>query len=440
MTFLEQTNAETGIYNTENWSRLTTGNEVVRDNSVTPHGGSWSWCVGGDGIAKNSWWNLSTYTVGTWFIIRQWIRIGALPTSNQTFYPSIASGGNLQMSLALQTNGSLIGTTGIGNGYPLTASATMNSGEWHELEFASYYRTSNIWADSIYRLDGVEFQRFCGRMAISGYPNRLFTAALSTYPVRVNIDDVNLNNDSGSSSNWWRDGTKPVSAGKTQPSVRSVGASTTNSTQLRSIIINAPSTIVSGDTLVMVVFIVGLPGTLTYPPGWTQRVSANLQISTGNILVATKTATGSEPSTYTITTTNAVYCHAVCYSLASVDTSNPIIDAHGVGVGNQSTKISVMPALDLSEGDAQIFQAFANSNTVANSITTPSWWTNVTSLSESTHFFYLSCGFFGQSNGGLVGTDIVNTTANMVDSVGVSIAFRGVATVAAPQNKFLAVA
>jgi hypothetical protein len=432
--FLGKTDAEIGIWSAEGWARLTTGYEVVRDNSVA-HNGSWSWLVAGDGISKISGWLWPAYVSGTWRIVRAWVRISALPTSSVAFTPQpLAGQSGPLMGLTLQTDGTLIGAATVAYGFPTNASAPLIPGNWHRLEIAARWdrATSYNYANAIFRLDGVEFQRFIARGNPTGAADR-FGANVSAFSApRMNADDIYLNDDTGSSINYWNDGTKPLSAGKTQPSVRSVGATTTNSTTATSIVVNAPPSISSGDLLVMVVEFGADPSvsTITLPTGWTQRLLARATSGTGgSLLVATKPATGSEPGTYTASWSSgsAVRGHAICHALRSADTTNPVIDARTANINLSGDAYAPFPAADLTEGDALILQAVSLSNASATrAITTPSWWGNVTTLADTTNGHALACGLFGQSNGGLFGTDLVDFTSAPNDASTATIAFRGV--------------
>jgi hypothetical protein len=71
----------------------------------------------------------------------------------------------------------------------------------------------------------------------------------------------------------------------------------------------APPSIVSGNLLVAIIYAVGSGGTFVTPSGWTliaKNSTANYEMA-----VFTKTATGSEPSTYPFNTTNSAYHEAV---------------------------------------------------------------------------------------------------------------------------------
>jgi hypothetical protein len=437
MTFLQKTDAETGIYSAEGWDRVLSGWEVVRDNSVA-HAGSWSWIVAGDGNIKGSGWILPSYVSGRWFLIRFWVRIGALPTSVQALGLSPSNGSSTIADLTLNTDGTL--QIASGANFPITRSAALTAGAWNKLEFAGRFEASSTynWLNGIWRLNNVEFQRFCGRPQ-KGAINKVY-ANTGGSGVRVNVDDMVLNDDTGTTANWWNDGAKPLSTGKTKPSVRSVGTTVTNTVASNSIVVNAPSSIVDGDTLVMVVeSSTGNPGTITFPSGWVQRTLVSPSAG-GNILVATKVATGSEPSTYTVSWASvAVRGHSVCYALAG-SSSSPTIDAQSLSVAISNTEANFMlPALDLSEGDALILQvASMTEASPTKAFINPAWWSNSTSVADTTNGQALACGFFGQTDGGLTATGLMSTTSNITGAASVAaVAFRS-APVSA--NKFMAVA
>lgn len=440
MTFIQKTDAETGIYSAEGWDRLLSGWEVVRDNSVA-HAGSWSWLVAGDGAQKGSGWGLPTYTSGRWFLLRFWVRVASFPSSARPLGLVPSNGSNGMAGLTLNTDGTLQADSSGTWGFPTTGkSAALVPGNWHKLEFAARTdaSTSYNWLNAIWRLDGVEFQRHCGRPQRNAV-NKVYAGTNQSAP-RINVDDMVLNDDTGTTANWWNDGAKPLSTGKTKPSVRSVGTTVTNTVASNSIVVNAPSSIVDGDTLVMVVeSSTGNPGTITLPSGWVQRTLVTPSAG-GNILVATKVATGSEPSTYTVSWASvAVRGHSVCYALAG-SSSSPTIDAQSLSVAISNTEANFMlPALDLSEGDALILQvASMTEASPTKAFINPAWWSNSTSVADTTNGQALACGFFGQTDGGLTATGLMSTTSNITGAASVAaVAFRS-APVSA--NKFMAVA
>lgn len=440
MTFLQLTNAETGIYSAEGWDAVLGGWNVTRDNAVA-HAGSWSWLVAGDGQFRGGGWNLPGYTSGRWYLIRFWVRINVLPGSSQVLGLTPGSGNNAMAELQLNTDGTLQGGSAGSFGFPTSKSAALVAGNWHKLEFAgrSDAASSYSWLNGIWRLDGVEFQRHCGR-PVKGAFNKMY-AGTSGGGVRVNVDDMVLNDDTGSSANYWNDGVKAISTGKTKPSVRSVSAPVTNTVAANNIVVNAPSSITSGDMLTMVVELTNAsPGAFTFPTGWAQRLQTFAAGGGGGIVVATKVATGSEPSTYTVSWLNASLGNAVCYSLAGVSSASPIIDGQAAPVQvNNNDSAFMIPALDLTEGDALILQAAGISNASATkALVTPAWWTNATNVADNTNGSALACGFFGQTDGGLTATGLMSATSNITASVPVAaVAFRS-APVSA--NKFMAVA
>src|SRR3954451_4996013 len=327
MTRLKSTNAETGIFNTEGWSRQSVGDEVVRDNTITPYAGSWSWCLGGDGINKNSWQGITT-PAGTWTIIRCRVRISAIPASIQTLIQAGAATTSI-MPINLLSTGALQmeRTTNLIMDI-VRSSAPLTPGVWHKLEVA--YRshptdTNSHWA--IAKLDGVEFGRYMFR--VGGVANRvLYTLASAAFPVRFNLDDAVINDSTGSADNYWADDAKPLSRstlGYAKPSVRSVGAVSRTVSGNR--VVAVPGTVNPGDLLVACFYSVSTADVMNPASGWSLAYRLSGAMGGSSIwTIFTKPAVSGEPSSYSFPLASGTSSDgaSVMYALRGVKLSNPI--------------------------------------------------------------------------------------------------------------------
>lgn len=436
MTRLRGTNGEVGIYSAEGWSRLGVGAEVVRDSTLA-HAGSFSWCVAGDGVAKNSW-QAPTITNGVWYIIRGYIRISAAPGTEQSTFLQAGAGATPILPLRLLTSGAL--GTPSSSQMPVTSSPALTPTAWHKLEIA--YRvnpTDALQHDIFFRLDGTEFGRFAFRAA-NNLTRLLFTTAASGFPVRINLDDIFINDSAGSSDNYWVDDVRPLSRsalGYASPTVRSTGTRSSGSTTGSVLTVTAPGTIVEGDVLLAVVNMGGANDVPTPPVGggWTQR-GKSLGNTAGVGYLFTKTATASEPSSYTFTSsTGATTYTSIAWSLAGVKTSNPIIDSSMADIP-ASTVSMTAPPLDMSEGDALMFEfGYFSSASITLSSNFPS--ASSGSVNNKTGNNAIFGGFFSRSDGGLAGGEVATLSGASPIGFLTQVAFRAADPI---QNRYLAVA
>jgi hypothetical protein len=437
MAFVRSTNAESGIWSVEGWGRNTTNNEVVRDNTIAPYAGSWSWCVGGDGINKLSWFPTANVAspVDIWHLVSYRLRISALPAASiSSFYPLPSSGANTIGSLVLNTNGTMNPLTSVISSPGV--SAPLVPGQWHLLEFAYInYGLSSAWNTLVYRLDGVEFARVHARFNVGYISRQVLTGYAAATAIRVNIDDVLVNDETGASSNYWLGRVKPVSVGKPVASVRSKSA-VSEGNAVNPVVVLAPPSIVAGDLLVAVVSATSVLQFPSFPAGWSILRGPVLSTSSSPLYLLSKVATGSEPSSYAFTQAGTRIYTSICYALANVDTANPVIDfCDYFGSSLQGTLIG-MPPLDLSEGDALMMEYHMN-NAAGQVITAPARLHDVTNYKASGSNLALVAGFYERADGGLVAGDLMTQTATSVASRNAVIAFRS----APPATRrFLAVA
>jgi len=142
-----------------------------------------------------------TQTPNRWFYCRAWFRADALPGANQTV-AGIYDGSTGLGTVVLTPAGTLQG----GGGYFSTSISTpVVVGRWYCLELA-------LWGDGattrtgVWRVDGTELARVSQAGAATGYGDRFrfgSSGGAPTGPVSIYLDDIALNDDTGSGENDW---------------------------------------------------------------------------------------------------------------------------------------------------------------------------------------------------------------------------------------------
>lgn len=390
--------AETGPYNEEGWSELTTNENIVRDSTVA-HTGTYSWLTAGDGISKQSWQFWLTQIVGRWTIIRMWVYLTNLPTAAETLWLApCVSNGTAVAYLQIGTDGRLSTTTSVGNFYPVQYSPALSIGTWYKLEVAIASVGNQNYEAAIWRLNDVPFARWLGRYAVGSGVRGLLSVGNSSATARTNMDDIFVNDDTGPYANYWNDTARPQSLGRVPPSVRSTATPLTGYTN--SVTVNAPPTIVAGDLLVVPLAMSnnGSASVNSVPTGWTLVPAVSSGGGNGGLWLYIKTATGSEPSTYAFGLTANMYWASTCYALTGVNMSNPIIDAQVAGATPSGDTFLVFPGLDLTDSDVLIMQAVSNGQTPA--VTPPTNWSSVVGVKDATNHQELQVGVYTSPNGG----------------------------------------
>jgi hypothetical protein len=131
-------------------------------------------------------------------------------------------------------------------------------------------------------------------------------------------------------------------------------ASSANNPTATSLVIPAPSGVVSGDVLLAVVSARGGP-TITPPAGWT-LVRQDINASTMRQAIFVHTAGGSEPGSYTFTLSSAQSASGGIVAYSGVDGANPI-DAHGGQINATSPSISA-PSISTTGTDRMLVGFF----------------------------------------------------------------------------------
>ena len=155
-----------------------------------------------------------------------------------------------------------------------------------------------------------------------------------------------------------------------------------------SIVVNAPTGVVSGDVLVAIVSSYSSANdTITGPTGWTRL--ATLKEGTNYVAVIDyKVAGGSEPTSYTWTTSAAYALNADISAWAGVDNTTPI-DAHTEQDNTTaSTNVALPSTSPTNANDMWLALLAVNDNATITFNAPPSGWTKAVADGFSNGIFY----------------------------------------------------